>query len=264
MYCPECGNDAGDANFCPECGADLKGVKGAIASRSGQGQRTTGQQRRKGGAQADPGAAQRQPTGKLSPAVIWGGFGILAIVVVVIVVLASGGFGGGSTANNASAGSATPTPVQADTSGAYGDLVQRANGLYDKGQTAFQAQQFEQGSLYFQAASKVYAAAWAKQASDPSVGTDYATALFYGGNIQPALDQIDLVIKKFPSFQTAYFNKGNYLAHKGRIAQQSGDTKAAKAAFTAAEQAYTKAVAIDPKSEVGKEADQQLQTLQQQ
>ena len=43
MYCPECGNDAGDAKFCPECGADLGGVKYALRGK------TTGQQGRKTG-----------------------------------------------------------------------------------------------------------------------------------------------------------------------------------------------------------------------
>ena len=48
MYCPECGNDAGDAKFCPECGADLAGLKNAMKGKTtgqaaggkgGQGQR---------------------------------------------------------------------------------------------------------------------------------------------------------------------------------------------------------------------------------
>ena len=33
MYCPECGNDAGDAKFCPECGANLGGVKDALSGK---------------------------------------------------------------------------------------------------------------------------------------------------------------------------------------------------------------------------------------
>ena len=33
MYCPECGNDAGDAKFCPECGANLAGVKDALSGK---------------------------------------------------------------------------------------------------------------------------------------------------------------------------------------------------------------------------------------
>ena len=58
------------------------------------------------------------------------------------------------------------------------------------------------------------------------MGTDYATSLFYSGEIDRRLKQVDVVIAKFPDFQSAYFNKGNYLAHKGRIAEQDGDTKA--------------------------------------
>ena len=48
MYCPECGNDAGDAKFCPECGADLSRVKDALRGK------TTGGQ---GGASRQAGAA---------------------------------------------------------------------------------------------------------------------------------------------------------------------------------------------------------------
>ena len=29
MYCPDCGYDAGEANFCPECGSDLGALKSA-------------------------------------------------------------------------------------------------------------------------------------------------------------------------------------------------------------------------------------------
>ena len=264
MYCPECGNDAGDANFCPECGADLKGVKGALGSKGAQqGVRTTGQQRRKGGGQPAPAAAPaaKPATGRLSPAVIWGAFAVVAVVVVLVVVMASRGSGndaGGTTTGQAS----TPaTPVSADTSGSYDELVQRANDLYDQGQTKFQAQAYEQGTAYFDAAAKVYAAAWKQDKSSAGVGTDYATSLFYGGQIDQALKQVDLVIAKFPDFQSAYFNKGNYLAHKGRIAEQDGDTKAADAATAAAKAAYTKAVSIDPSSDTGKAADQQLQAL---
>ena len=107
-----------------------------------------------------------------------------------------------------------------------------------------------------------YAAAWKKQKTDPAVGTDFATSLFYSGNIDGALDQIDLVIKAFPTFQAAYFNLGNYLAHKSRIAEQEGDKTAAKTDKAAALKAYTKAVSIDPASTVGKEADARLKEMQ--
>ena len=53
MYCPECGNDAGDAKFCPECGADLAGLKNTLKGR------TTGQQGGRGGQGAKGGAGRR-------------------------------------------------------------------------------------------------------------------------------------------------------------------------------------------------------------
>jgi hypothetical protein len=55
MYCPECGNDAGDAKFCPECGADLAGLKNTLKGR------TTGQQGGRGGQGAKGGSAAASP-----------------------------------------------------------------------------------------------------------------------------------------------------------------------------------------------------------
>jgi hypothetical protein len=261
MYCPECGNDASDAKFCPECGADLAGLKTALKGK------TTGQQGGRGGQGAKSGtrqtaAAPAQPAGRgLSPAVIWGGFGAVAVVVIVAVVMLSGGFGGGSPGSGTPSGNASVQPVQGVTTGSYSELVQKANDFYDKGDAAFQSQNFDQGSAYFQAAAMTYAAAWKKQQTDPAVGTDLATSLFYSGNIDAALKQVDLVIKKFPDFQAAYFNLGNYLAHKARIAEQAGDKKTALTDNVAAAKAYTKAVSLDPASQVGKEADARLKAL---
>ena len=259
MYCPECGNDAGDAKFCPECGANLAGVQDALKGK------TTGQQggksRQGGAADAQP-AAAAQPGGKgLSPAVIWGGFGVLAVVVIVVVVMVSGGFGGSSPDASSPTGNGSAAPVQGVTTGTYEELVQKGNELYDKGDAAFQNQDFTGGGNYFQAAAMTYAAAWQKKKTDPGVGTDFATSLFYSGNIDAAVKQINAVIKAFPDYQAAYFNLGNYLAHEARIAEQGGDTKTAKAQTAAAKAAYTKAVSIDPSSEIGKQADASLQQL---
>jgi hypothetical protein len=261
MYCPECGNDAGDAKFCPECGANLAGVKDALSGAPAAAAATAAP---KGGGAADDQSAAGSSGGpsRLSPAVIWGGFGALAVIVIVIVVMVSGGFGGGSS-NDTSANSsaATVQAVSADTSGSYSELVARANDLYDQGDTAFQNQNFEQGGAYFAAAAKVYAAAWKKQATDPSVGTDYAVTLFYSGDISGALKQIDAVLKASPDWQKGWLNKGVFLSHEARIAKQQGDTKTADTYNAQAKQALTKAVALDPTSDAGKQADQALQQL---
>lgn len=260
MYCPECGNEAGNAKFCPECGADLGGVQEALRGKTTA--RQGGGAKRGGGASAQQPAAAAQPAARgLSPAVIWGGFGVLAVVVIVVVVMISGGFGAtGSGGGDAAEVSAAP--VQGVTTGSYEELVQKGNELYDQGDAAFQAQDFEQGSAYFRAAAMTYAAAWQKKQSEPGVGTDLATSLFYAGNIDDAVKQVNVVIKKFPDFQAAYYNLGNYLAHKARIADSEGDAKTAKAETAAAKAAYAKAVAIDPASEVGKQADASLEQLQ--
>jgi len=256
MYCPECGNDAGEAKFCPECGANLAGVHDALRGES------TG---RDAAASAGPAEDVKAaaPRRGLSPAVIWGGFAVVAVVVIVIVVMVSGGFGGSGSGGDetAAAGGSSAAPVGV-TTGTYEELVAKANELYDKGDAAFQSQDFNGGGQYMQAAAMTYAAAWQKKASDPGVGTDFATSLFYSGNIDAALSQIEDVIKKFPDYQAAFFNLGNYLSHKARIAEQEGDKKTAKADTVAAKDAYTKAVAIDPESEVGKQADASLQQLQ--
>ena len=258
MYCPECGTDAGEARFCPECGENLAGVKDAL----------TGKPAAKA-AKAGPDVAADTPAaaptgggpGRLSPAVVWGAFGALAIVVIIVVIMVSGGFGGGS--GESGAGSAGQSEaVEADTSGSYEELVQRANELYDQGDAAFQEQGLEQGSAYFAAAAKVYAAAWAKQATDPGVGTDFSVALFYSGDIEAALARIDEVLEANPDFQKGWLNKGIFLSHEARMMGQA-DTEQADKLFRQAKAAFTKAVAIDPKSDAGKQADQSLQALSQ-
>ena len=262
MYCPECGNDAQSAKFCPECGANLAGVQDALQGKAGAAK----------SAQSDvagdaPGATTPagDPAGgptRLSPAVIWGGFGALAIIVIVIVVMVSGGFGGDAAGTlDAGEGSPSVQAVSADTSGSYEELVQRANDLYDQGDAAFQNQEFEQGGQYFAAAAQIYAAAWKKQATDPGVGTDYSVTLFYSGDIAGALKQIDAVLKADPDFQKAWLNQGIFLSHEARIAEQEGDTELADKYTAQAKQALTKAVAIDPKSDAGKQADQSLQAM---
>jgi hypothetical protein len=257
MYCPECGNDAGDAKFCPECGADLAGVKSALTGR------TTGRQSGGGGVQQGakrPKAAGAPPPPArkgLSPAVIWGLFGGIAVVVIVVVVIISGGSGGGSTSDAATQGSSPVAPVSADTSGSYRELVTRANDLYDQGAAEMpDGIPNQQGSEYFAAAAKVYKAAWAKQPGDPNVGTDWAIALFYSGDVDGAVKQVNVVLDADPRFQPGLFNKGIFLSHVSRMTQDKAE---AKKYTDQARAALTAAVAADPSSEVGKQADAALQ-----
>ena len=193
---------------------------------------------------------------------IWGGFGIAAVAVILIVVLVAGG-GGDPTGATTSDGAQSVQPVSADTSGSYGELVQRANGLYDQGASSFDAQKYDQGAAYFEAAATVYAAAWKQQSTEPSVGTDYATSLFYSGKIKPAISLIERVLAKSPTFQTGWFNKGNYLSEQARQAEQDGDAQAAKAAYADARVAYEKAVSLGADSASGQQAQQRLDELPQ-
>ena len=185
---------------------------------------------------------------------------MVAIVVVVIFAGRSGGDSG------TAATTASPGPVQsvaADTSGSYGELVERANGLYDQGASQLQSEQWAQSAAYFLAASKVYAAAWKQQSTDPAVGTDYATSLFYAGKIDAAIKQVEAVLAQSPEFQTAWFNKGNYLAQRARQADEAGENKAADQDFAAARVAYQKAVDLDPGSASGQSSKAELDKLPQ-
>lgn len=261
MYCPECGYDAGSAKFCPECGTNLIGVQEAMGKSVGA-VRQDGRSSVSWSAPADsvPAAGPR----RLSPAIIWGGFGVLAVVVIIVVVMISGGFGGASgSSGTTGTNSGSVLAVVADTSGSYDQLVARANGLYDKGDARFKNQDYEQGSAYFGAAAKVYATAWAKQATDPGVGTDYAVSLFYSGDIPAALKQITAVLDADPDFQKGWLNKGIFVSHEGQLAKQQGDAKEASKYFDEARRALTRAIALDPKSDAGKQADSFLRSLPQ-
>ena len=246
MYCPECGSDAGDAGFCPECGAGLAAVRSALKGRiSGPAGGRAGGQGARGGSRQTA-AAPAPPVGRgLSPVVIWGGLGAVAVVVIVVVML-SGGFGGSKTNN-------------ADTRGTYGELVTRANGLYEQGAAHMpDGIPDQQGAEYFGAAAKVYQAAWARQPGDPNVGTDWAIALFYSGDVDGAVKQVNVVLDADPGFQPGLFNKGIFLSHMSRMTQDKAEaqkyTDRARAALTAA-------AAADPTSEVGKQADAVLKSL---
>jgi hypothetical protein len=257
MYCPDCGSEAGEAKFCPECGADLSAVRGAVRGAKG-GPKGGG---KKAGATLGP-QPRPEPSRGPSAALLWGGIAVVAAIVVVLVLVFSGDSADNTAATgDGGGGTGTTTPIEADTSGSYSELVDRANGLYDQGDALFKQNQIEQGAAYFAAAAKIYQAAWKKQPGDPNVGTDWATALFYSGDIEGAVKQIDVILTKDPEFQTGWFNKGNYLAHEARITEQTGDAKAAKKLYEEARQAYLRAVAIDPASDVGKEADKRLKDI---
>jgi hypothetical protein len=285
--CAACGSEIPKgARFCPECGEPARGAaegraRDAVPEESGEtaapgsgGGRRTGtrgkgagarQQRRQqpragrpAGGQ-DKRAATTKPGGRVSPVVTWGVIAAVAAVAIVVVVFYAAGRGGSGTA--ASPGSQSPTPVVADTTGAYSDLVARANSLYDQGTTKYNARQYAQGGVFFAAAATVYAAALKQQSTDPGVGTDFATALFYSGKVDAAIAQVDRVLAQSPQFQTAWFNKGNYLAEKGRQTTQAGDAKAAKAAYAGARVAYQKAIDLGSATSSGQQAKQQLGKL---
>ena len=259
MYCPECGHDAAEAKFCPECGTDLTAVKSTGRGRPAKAPAPAParQQRPRTARRAAERRGAPAPAGT-SRSLLWVLLGFAALAVVVVVVIVAIGGGGGSPGGTVTP---TPAPITADTTGSYSELVARANGLYDQGITAFSKQDSAGGTEAFAAAAKVYAAAWAKQPGDPNVGTDYAVALFYSGQSGKALKQIDIVLKKSPDFQTAYLNKGIFLKTTAGDAKDSGEDGKSADLLSQAKVALQQAVDIDPASDSGKRAAEQLKSL---
>ena len=236
MYCPECGFDAGDARFCPECGTRLEDLRKA-ARRAAAAPRSP----------RDPGSpprrsAPRPSTLGVRPLYLWIAVAVVpAIVVIAMLVLAS---------HRSATGSAAPV---ADTSGSYQQLVQRANDHFDQGKPYSDQGDFTAAAPYFVAAAKEYDAAWSQQSTDPAVGVDYATSLFYAGDVQGAIGMVDTVLKLKPTgsvLQKALLNKGNFLAMAGRVAVQNGQSAKGKQLFAAAAASYRASIKVDPASDV--------------
>ena len=152
MFCPECGEDAGEAKFCPECGADLSAVRTARDRRAGgaptrpqRPRHRQAQSRRHGTgsrpargdaggrpARGDPGAdlPVRMPRASggrgISPVTLWVIVGVVAAIAVAAVLVFSGNGGSskGTQSGNAgtSAGQTGSVPPVADTSGTYAQL----------------------------------------------------------------------------------------------------------------------------------------------
>jgi hypothetical protein len=252
MYCPECGHDAGDAKFCPECGADLSSVRGALKKDGADKRGGAGAAAAEG--RGDAGHAGSVPASRgLSPLVIWAVVAVVAVAVVVGAALASSGDDGGGDAQGVPDPASTAMPISVDTSGTYDEIVQRAHELYDRGEELFGAQQIDQGAAYFAAAAQLYEAAWQKKPGDPAVGTDWATSLFYSGDFEGAIKRVKLVLADSPDFQPGWFNLGNYLQHKARMAEMQGEEGVA-GLLEEAREAYLKAAEIDPESQTGVEA----------
>ena len=284
--CPECGAETGDAKFCPDCGHRLidappaappprtqqkapprkPRAQAAETSASGQSRqdrrRAERQAAHKGAArQAAPARPAAGGGTKSTTWLIWGGFAAAAVVIIILVVALTNSSGGGGT-TTPTTGAITPVAsVAADTSGSYQELVARANDLYDQGGAAFSANDAVSGQKYFAAAAKVYAAAWKKQATDPNVGTDYATALFYSGDTQNALTQVDVVLEANPDFQTANLNKGIFLQTAAQDAKDAGDKAKADELLAAAKASFEKTISLGADTDQGKNAATQLQQL---
>jgi hypothetical protein len=278
MYCPECGYDAGEAKFCPECGTKLDHVREAVRGGGSAAAPQTARTTRKTTGGAASGAAARKTTGTaqrpprdpdlgpsrsssaprpapsgIRPLHLWIGVAVVAVVVAVTLVVLT----------NHKSSSAASGPV-ADTSGSYAALVARANDHYNQGQPYIEQGNFTAAAPYFLAAAKEYAGAWAQQATDPAVGTDYATSLFYAGDVQGAISQVNKALKLKPTsdiLQKALLNKGNFLAMAGRVAQQSGQAAKTAKLLAQAKAMYLASIKVNPGSSAATSAQQGIASL---
>jgi tetratricopeptide (TPR) repeat protein len=265
MFCPECGFNAGDAKFCPECGTNLATLRThRIGTAEVDDDAGHASPRSEDAHQAlTPGEEMHRDSRQLrrssSPKLIWVGAAVLLVAVVAAVFIMSDL--GSSPAGTPTASATATAPANPDLSGTYSDLVTRASGYYEQGAPYVSSGNFTAAAPWFAAAAKVLQAAWNKQPGDPGVGTDLANSLFYAGNIQGAITQIDLVLKKSPKDQAALLDKGNFVNMAGQMDKQAGQTAHANAEIAEAKQLYQQAIKIDPTSANGKAAATQLKSL---
>ena len=88
----------------------------------------------------------------------------------------------------------------------------------------------------------------------PNMGTDWSVSLFYSGNIDAALTQVNVVLGKSPAFQPGLYNKGLFLWHKSQMTTGSAQTSYKAQAKTALQAA----IKINSTNQVGKDAAQVL------
>jgi len=268
VNCPECGSDSDSATDCPVCGANFEWVRqkghgggqaepvsatgSARPRRPASAARTTGSAKRsgsgkrrgRGGVRASARVSSARPVAvkarrNATRLIIC--CGVAAVVVVAVAVVALHGHRNTSSA-----------PV-ADTSGTYAQLVARANAQFDQGSPYLEKGALALAEPYFTAAAEEYRAAWALRSSDPAVGSDYATALYYSGKVTSATTVIDAVLALKPTgdvLQKVLFNRGNYLATAGRVAEQRGKTAQATRLLASAKASYRTAIAVDSSSDV--------------
>ena len=187
---------------------------------------------------------------RLSPAVIWMSFATIAVDCDHRGVRALLGRRRARAASHPFRADQLTGPIAPDTSGSYSVLVQRANGLYDQGSQAFQKKQRSTGEQYFAAAAKVYRAAWKQQSTDPNVGTDYATSLFYSGDTDRRAEAGER--RSSPRVRTSRPRTSTRASTSRpllRRRSQNGQKAEADSLLAQARTEFEKAVSIDPEFE---------------
>lgn len=106
----------------------------------------------------------------------------------------------------------------------YTVLVSLGNTYYDWANELTQASQNNtaaagNAALSWNAARDNYAKALKVQDDDPNVSTDYAITLYYTGDTNAAITEVNRVIKENPTFAPAYFNLGVFNQALGKNAE---------------------------------------------
>ena len=213
MFCPECGNDAGEAKFCPECGTQLDQVRAAVKSP-----RTTGARARKAPraatADAAPVAVQapaRRPRVGMKPLYLWLGVLGVAIVAAILVVVFTSQVVvlvvvGGTV----------------DVSGSYSVLVTRANTITTRASSTCRAATWRRPpSTTRRSPRSTGRRGRSRRPTRPSAPTTRrrcSTPVTCR-----ARSQVDQALKLKPTgeiLQNALLNKGNFVAMAARVDQQ--------------------------------------------
>lgn len=143
--------------------------------------------------------------------------------------------------------------IQSDPE-SYTALVNLGNTYFDWAAQLQQASQTDSATIgadlpIWVAAKDAYGRAVALKSDEPPVLVDYAITVFYTGETDKAIVQVEKVIKKNPEFPPSYFNLGVFLTALGDNAK--------------AVAAYQKYLELDPKGEQGNAdfAKQELERL---
>jgi len=176
---------------------------------------------------------------------------IIIVAAIIIIIAAAGGYflgkgSGGSSSNSVYRNNGAAKPGMGDSKAALiGDLEARLSQKPDDAKTIYTLADTYFTMKRFDDAVKYYNKLLTLTPDDVDVYNDLGLSLHYLGKSAEGLKSLDDGIKKNPYNQRIWLTKGFVLAYG------VGD-------LTKAAEAWKKARALDPKSGVGKAADNYL------